>query len=149
MAIIRRSWIRFWTLGSVSFPSSRSRDRGCRHLREPVQSAAGVDRLVAEGCSAYLEIGPNPVLLGMARQHLAEQADTHVWLPSLRRDRGAREQMLESLGALCVRGVDPNWRGFYEGESLKRVVVPGYPFQRKSHWSVRPVVTSEIADAKG
>jgi acyl transferase domain-containing protein/acyl-CoA synthetase (AMP-forming)/AMP-acid ligase II/thioesterase domain-containing protein len=119
-----------------------------RHLREPVQFAAGVDRLVAEGCSAYLEIGPNPVLLGMARQHLAEQADLHVWLPSLRRDRGAREQMLESLGALYVRGVDPNWRGFYEGKSLKRVVVPGYQFQRKSHWSVRPGVTSESADAK-
>jgi acyl transferase domain-containing protein/acyl-CoA synthetase (AMP-forming)/AMP-acid ligase II/thioesterase domain-containing protein len=121
-----------------------------RHLREPVRFAAGVDRLVAEGCSAYLEIGPNPVLLGMARQHLAEQAHAHVWLPSLRRDRGAREQMLESLGALYVRGVDPNWRGFYQGELPRRVVVPGYPFQRKSHWSVRLGVTSEkIADATG
>jgi acyl transferase domain-containing protein/acyl-CoA synthetase (AMP-forming)/AMP-acid ligase II/thioesterase domain-containing protein len=120
-----------------------------RHLREPVQFAAGVDRLVAEGCSAYLEIGPHPVLLGMARQHLAEQADAHVWLPSLRRDRGAREQMLESLGALYVRGVDPNWSRFYEGEPRRRVVVPGYPFQRKSHWSVRLGVTSAIADATG
>ena len=91
-----------------------------RHLREPVQFAAGVDRLVAEGCSAYLEIGPNPVLLGMARQHLAERADAHAWLPSLRRDRGAREQMLESLAALYVRGVDPNWRGFYGDEPLKK-----------------------------
>lgn len=119
-----------------------------RHLREPVQFAAGVDRLVAEGCNAYLEIGPNPVLLGMARQHLAAQADAHVWLPSLRRDRDAQEQMLESLGALYVRGVDPNWKGFYEGEVLTRVVVPGYQFQRKSHWSVRRGVTSEkIADA--
>jgi thioesterase domain-containing protein/aryl carrier-like protein len=85
----------------------------------------------------------------MARQHLAEQADSQLWLPSLRRDRDAREQMLESLGALYVRGVDPNWRGFYEGEPLKRVVVPGYPFHRKSHWSVRLGATSEIANAKG
>jgi acyl transferase domain-containing protein/acyl-CoA synthetase (AMP-forming)/AMP-acid ligase II/thioesterase domain-containing protein len=118
-----------------------------RHLREPVQFAAGVDRLVAEGCSAYLEIGPNPVLLGMARQHLGEQGNARVWLPSLRRDSGAREQMLESLGALYVRGVDPNWSGFYEDEPLRRVVVPGYPFQRKSHWSVSLGVTSEMADA--
>lgn len=120
-----------------------------RHLREPVQFAAAVDRLVAEGCSAYLEIGPNPVLLGMARQHLSEQADAHVWLPSLRQDRGAREQMLESLGALYVRGVNPNWGGFYEDESLRRVVLPGYPFQRKSHWSVPLGVTSALADAMG
>jgi phthiocerol/phenolphthiocerol synthesis type-I polyketide synthase E len=118
-----------------------------RHLREPVQFAAGVDRLVAEGCSAYLEIGPNPVLLGMARQHVGEQGNAHVWLPSLRRDRGAREQMLESLGALYVRGVDPNWSGFYEDGPLRRVVVPGYPFQRKSHWSVSLGVTGEMADA--
>ena len=120
-----------------------------RHLREPVQFAAGVDRLVAEGCNAYLEIGPNPVLLGMARQHLAEQADSQLWLPSLRRDRDAREQMLESLGALYVRGVDPTGAGFYEDEPSKRVVVPGYPFQRKSHWSVPLGATSEVAGAKG
>jgi acyl transferase domain-containing protein/acyl-CoA synthetase (AMP-forming)/AMP-acid ligase II/thioesterase domain-containing protein len=120
-----------------------------RHLREPVQFAAGVDRLVAEGCSAYLEIGPNPVLLGMARQHLAEQADAYLWLPSLRRERGAREQMLESLGALYVRGVEPNWNGFYQGEPVSRVVVPGYPFQRKSHWSVPLGVTGKIAEATG
>ena len=120
-----------------------------RHLREPVQFAAGVDRLIAEGCNAYLEIGPNPVLLGMARQHLAEQADSQLWLPSLRRDRDAREQMLESLGALYVRGLDPDWGGFYRGESSKRVVVPGYPFQRKSHWSVPLGATNEIAGAKG
>ncbi len=118
-----------------------------RHLREPVQFAAGVDRLVAEGCDAYLEIGPHPVLLGMARQHLAEQADAHLWLPSLRRDRGAREQILESLGELYVRGVDPNWSGFYQDEAFRRVVLPGYPFQRKSHWSVPLGVTSEAADA--
>ena len=120
-----------------------------RHLREPVQFAAGVDRLVAEGCSAYLEIGPSPVLLGMARQHLAEQANAHVLLPSLRRDRDAREQMLESLGALYVRGVDPNWKEFYEGAALKRVVVPGYPFQRKSHWSVPLGGASKVAEATG
>jgi len=119
-----------------------------RHLREPVQFAAAVDRLVAEGCSAYLEIGPNPVLLAMARQHLAEQADARLWLPSLRRDRSAREQMLESLGALYVRGVDPDWKGFYEGEPLSRIVVPGYPFERKSHWSVPLGASSEIASAK-
>jgi len=118
-----------------------------RHLREPVQFAAGMDRLVAEGCGAYLEIGPNPVLLGMARQHLAERADAHVWLPSLRRDRGAREQILESLGDLYVRGVDPSWSGFYQDEAFRRVVVPGYPFQRKSYWSVPLGVTSEAADA--
>ncbi|HEY3731039.1 MAG TPA: beta-ketoacyl synthase N-terminal-like domain-containing protein [Steroidobacteraceae bacterium] len=118
-----------------------------RHLREPVQFAAGVDRLVAEGCSAYLEIGPSPVLLGMARHHLGQQAEDHVWLPSLRRGRGATEQMLESLGALYVRGVDPDWNGFYDDEPLRRVVVPGYPFQRQSHWSVPLGGMSESPDA--
>ncbi|MGA8260801.1 MAG: beta-ketoacyl synthase N-terminal-like domain-containing protein [Arenicellales bacterium] len=106
------------------------------HLREPVRFAAGVDRLVAEGCGAYLEIGPGPVLLGMARQHLAERADPYAWLTSLRRERGAREQILDSLGELYVRGMDPNWSGVYRNTSLKRVVIPGYPFQRRSYWSV-------------
>ncbi len=118
-----------------------------RQLREPVQFAAAVDRLLAEGCNSYLEIGPNPVLLGMARQHLAGRADGQLWLPSLRRDRSAWEQMLESLGALYARGVDPSWRGFYQDEPRRRLALPGYPFQRKSYWSVPLGVTSEVANA--
>lgn len=106
------------------------------HLREPVRFAAGVDRLIAENCSAFLEVGPSPVLLGMARQHLAEKADPYAWLPSLRRERSPREQMLESLGELYERGIDPSWSGLYRDARLRRVVIPGYPFQRKSYWSV-------------
>ena len=35
-----------------------------------------------------------------------------AWLPSLRKGRADWEQMLESLSALYVRGVEVDWRGF-------------------------------------
>ena len=34
----------------------------CRQLREPVQFAAGIETLYQQGCRAFVEIGPHPVL---------------------------------------------------------------------------------------
>jgi acyl transferase domain-containing protein len=42
------------------------------------------------------------------------------------------------LGNLWVAGVKPDWHGFYAGEQRRRVPLPTYPFERKSHW-VEPV----------
>ena len=38
-----------------------------RHIREPVQYAASMQTLADAGCTVFLEIGPNPVLLGLGR----------------------------------------------------------------------------------
>jgi acyl transferase domain-containing protein len=47
------------------------------------------------------------------------------------RDRDDKEQMFESLGALYQSGRNPDWRGFYRGQSYRRVSLPTYPFQRR------------------
>ena len=43
-----------------------------RHAREPVQFAAAVQTLEEQGAKIFLEMGPDPVLLGMARRCLKE-----------------------------------------------------------------------------
>src|SRR5262249_37418198 len=54
-----------------------------------------------------------------------------AWLPSLRRKRGDWQQMLESVGALFVRGADVDWAGLDRGYARRKVELPTYPFERQ------------------
>ena len=104
-----------------------------RHLRQTVQFAAGISLLHDRGYKVFLEMGPAPTLLGIGQRCLPEETSS-VWLPSLRQGRSDWQQMLESLGNLYVHGAGVNWRGFEQGYTRRRVVLPTYPFQRKRYW---------------
>lgn len=102
------------------------------HARAPVQFTAGLLRLVEQGCSAFVEIGPAPILCEMAKHTVTDE--TSAWLPSLRKGHGDWTTILGSLGELQVKGFDVDWEGFDQGYPRRRVGLPTYPFQRKRHW---------------
>jgi thioesterase domain-containing protein/malonyl CoA-acyl carrier protein transacylase/acyl carrier protein len=104
-----------------------------RHMREPVAFAAAVSSLTAGECDVVIEVGPQAVLVGMAPDCAVDQSRARVWLPSLRRDRDEREQLLEAVAELYVRGAAPDWRGFYGDGEFRRMALPTYPFQRTRH----------------
>ena len=108
----------------------------CEHIRRPVQFARSMAALREKGCTHYLEIGPHPVLVGMGRQCLGD--DGVQWLASLRRRVEDWRQMLESLGRFYVDGFAVDWAGFDSDYARRRVVLPTYPFQRKSYWIAAP-----------
>src|ERR1700730_11950939 len=103
-----------------------------RHARETVRFAESIRSLHARGIRAFLEIGPAPVLIGMARQCVEDKETT--WLGSPRKDRDDWPHMLSSLGALFVLGAKPNWGVYDQPYRRRRVALPTYPFQRKRHW---------------
>ncbi|MGI9180315.1 MAG: type I polyketide synthase, partial [Longimicrobiaceae bacterium] len=63
-----------------------------------------------------------------------------LWLPSLRRDWDDRQQILESLASLYVRGIEVDWPRFERdrrdagGAPRRRVPLPTYPWQHRSYW---------------
>ena len=79
------------------------------------------DRLSRTRVDPFLEIGPSPTLVGLGRR---SPSGDGAWLPSLRRGRGDWEQLLESLGALYVRGVEVDSAGFDRDYPRRRVVLP-------------------------
>ena len=102
-----------------------------RHARSPVRFAEGMKTLADEGCNVFLEIGPNPTLIGMGRRCLAE--GEYAWLPSLRAGRDDWQVLLESLAQLYVRGAPIDWIAFDRPWPRRRVELPTYPFQRKRY----------------
>lgn len=104
-----------------------------RQTREAVQFARSIATALAEGYKLFLEVGPNATLAQMARH--CEAGAEAVWLGSLRKGRGDRDQLLRTLGELYVQGARPNWFGVVGPEAaLPRAALPTYPFQRERYW---------------
>ncbi|MDJ0843722.1 beta-ketoacyl synthase N-terminal-like domain-containing protein [Crocosphaera sp.] len=118
--------------GEVATDDMASPDYWCRHILQPVNFLAGMQTLAAQELDGLLEIGPKPILLGMGRRCLPE--DQGIWLPSLRPGYADWQILLESLGALYVKGTAINWDNFYQDVRVKMVSVPTYPFQRQRYW---------------
>ena len=112
-----------------------------RHVREPVQFAAGMRTLAAHGCSVFIEAGPTPTLLALGRRSIPDTKA--LWLPSLRNGQEWRE-MLSSVARVYARGIDVDWRAFDRGYARQKIALPTYPFQRQRYW-IDPEPRSELA----
>jgi acyl transferase domain-containing protein/acyl carrier protein len=102
-----------------------------RNVRSPVQFSAGIQHLLAQGYSVFLEVGPHPVLSSYMMECMAEK--NGQVLPSLRRNTDELPQLLSSLGMLYTLGLPVNWQHFAAGG--KQVSLPAYPWQKKSYWT--------------
>ena len=119
--------------GQVATDEVATPEYWCRHILAPVNFAAGMKTLHQRGYDLFLECGAKPILLGMGRSFLPD--DAGVWLPSLRSAGEDWQQMLASLGELYARGVEVDWQGFDRDYPQRRKVgLPNYPFQRQRHW---------------
>jgi len=102
------------------------------HTREAVKFASAVETLQQNGYEIFVEIGPKPILLGMARQCWPEAGG--VWLPSLRPGVEEWKSMVSSVGQLYVKGKEIEWLSLGNESRKKKVILPNYSFQRQRYW---------------
>ncbi|WP_086845352.1 type I polyketide synthase [Amycolatopsis kentuckyensis] len=103
--------------------------------RSAVRFADGVATLAGLGVTAFVELGPDATLAGLAGECLAG-AEGVVVVPVLRKDRAEKRSLLTALGAVHVHGVDVDWAGFLPGSGV--VDLPTYAFQRERFWLNAP-----------
>ena len=101
------------------------------HVRETVNYAKGLNCLAENDCKIFLEIGPKPILLNLARNYSKIQG---LWLGSLRSERDDLQEILASLATLYLQGVEIDWSGFFKGAKTEKVILPNYPFIRQRYW---------------
>jgi len=104
-----------------------------RQIRQPVLFADAVDVLINQGHQIFLEIGPDPVLLGPIKQCLNHQKREGLTLASMRRGERARVTLLKSLGGLYAQGHLIKWSRLYPAGG-RHVQLPRYPWQRERCW---------------
>ncbi len=116
------------------------------HIREAVRFADGMKSLYDRGYRIFVEIGPHPVLTGMAKTGLPEDGAL-CWLPSLTRGRSDGQEMLNSLAALYTQGVDIDWQAFEAGEGRRKLPLPTYAFEGRRYWWDIPPEDAGPSDA--
>ncbi|HIK08368.1 MAG TPA: SDR family NAD(P)-dependent oxidoreductase [Trichormus sp. M33_DOE_039] len=119
--------------GSIINSEIATPEYWCRHIRQPVKFLAGVETIIQQNCSIFLEVGVKPILLQMARSTITD-ADKYLWLPSLHLGRQDWEVILSSVAGLHGRGVKFNWHNFEQNYNPQHLYLPNYPFQRQRFW---------------
>ncbi len=107
-----------------------------RHAREPVRFMDGIKHLERLGHSLFVELGPHPALLSLARETWT--GPDAKWLPSCRRNRSDWDSLLASVSELHVLGCKIDWQGFDRDYRRQRVRLPTYAFQRRRCWLEAP-----------
>ncbi|MEM9366255.1 MAG: SDR family NAD(P)-dependent oxidoreductase [Planctomycetota bacterium] len=137
-------------------------DYWCRHIRQAVRFATGVQTLALAKVDVLLECGPSPVLIGMARR--CEAALPEVDAHSLRKSKDDSVTFLNAAGVLHVAGLDVDWSKWTQRcseatdtekatdrELPKRICLPTYPFEKSRCWldpsspdALRPIYTADL-----
>ncbi len=100
------------------------------HMRQTVQFHAGLQTALASGYTTFIEIGPQPHLISLAKSSAANPSI--LWLPSMRRGRNAWLDLLSSVRAVYEDGAEIDWDAVHEKRGRK-VVLPGYPWERQTY----------------
>ncbi|MDQ1166753.1 polyketide synthase [Flavobacterium sp. SORGH_AS_0622] len=91
-----------------------------------------------------LEIGPGQTLTTLARQQAAGKIIAAF--PSLTFPKDEEENeyatILNTLGDLWLRGINPDWKAFYKEQQRQKIELPSYVFDRKPCW-IEPLGTIE------
>ncbi|MEU4366853.1 type I polyketide synthase [Micromonospora chersina] len=118
-----------------------------RHARDTVRFADAVAALRAQGCTAYVEIGPDGALTALAQGVLAGGGPTPLVLPTLRRDRPEPPALLRAVAALHAHGISPDWPSLYAGTEPQPADLPTTVFDRQRYWPEPPAwLTAPVDD---
>ncbi|MBZ0297821.1 MAG: SDR family NAD(P)-dependent oxidoreductase, partial [Anaerolineae bacterium] len=105
-------------------------DYWLRQARGAVRFADDIQTLYDAGYRVFLEVGPNPTLIGMAQRIVSEG----TWLTSLRANKDDWETLLNAAGSLYTVGAEPDWVAFDADYTRHKVDLPTYPFQHQRYW---------------
>lgn len=107
------------------------------HAREPVNFLGGLVSAQKLGIideqTVWLEVGPHPVCLGMAK---ATANSAIITGPTLRRNESAYKTISSSLSTLHTAGLNIDWNEYHRdfNDSLNLIELPSYSFDDKNYW---------------
>ncbi|MFE4512976.1 SDR family NAD(P)-dependent oxidoreductase [Kitasatospora sp. NPDC056783] len=108
------------------------------NVRRPVLLPNAVRALTGQGCGAFVEIGPHPVLGHYLRRVLAADGTAPtVVLPTLTRGRADVEALERTVAALLAAGAQTDTGAFFPVPA-RVLSLPAYPWQREHHWHGSP-----------
>ena len=153
----RVTWISSVTGVPVAPPDLAGNDYWVKHLREPAWFGAGVDHLVSDGATVFLEAGRGQALGAQVAASLsardgAPAVTVIAGLAEAGDGSSDHERIAAAIAALWSSGVAIDWGGYRLEEQRRKVELPPYPFERERYWiglRARALPAAETAPAAG
>jgi phthiocerol/phenolphthiocerol synthesis type-I polyketide synthase E len=105
-------------------------------LTAPVWFARALDSLFAEGPKTVVEVGPGHTLTQLTKARSEVRQGTGSAVPTLpaRAGQDDRAAALAAAADLWTQGYEVEWAAVRRHKPVRRVAVPGYPYERERHW---------------
>jgi acyl transferase domain-containing protein/NADPH:quinone reductase-like Zn-dependent oxidoreductase/acyl carrier protein len=115
-----------------------------QHIRNPVNFAKGISSIEERGQHIFLELGPNPVLISLAKQNV--KSNEHLWAFSLKENSDDLSNIHQALLAFYQTKFKLDWPNIHLGSNLPMVNLPLYAFERKRYWIANNKKTHSFAN---
>ncbi len=112
-----------------------------QNTRATVLFEPAIRRMLDDGCTHFVELGPHPVLAASILETAATQRVTVI--ASQRRDQDDVRTLLKSVGELHCAGHDISWNTAHAQHRGRLLKLPAYPWQTKRYWNE----TQEVVEA--
>jgi acyl transferase domain-containing protein/acyl carrier protein len=102
------------------------------HIRGTVKFSEGIDELLSQGDSVFIEIGPGNSLTNFVHQHLKENKTGEVYSLIRRHDRmeNGKAFFLNTISSLWESGLDIKLTHLVSGRMNHKLSLPTYPFEK-------------------
>ncbi len=108
------------------------------HIVKTVRFADNIETVAKWKPTVFLECGPGTTLCTLIDKSFASTPDSPLTVAAMRhpKDTSSSDEVAftSMVANLWVEGFPIDWSAFHRGEHLARCSVPGYSFERISHW---------------
>ncbi|WP_036346582.1 type I polyketide synthase [Mycolicibacterium aromaticivorans] len=104
-----------------------------QNTRATVLFEPGIRRMVEDGYTHFVELGPHPVLAASIVETAGQQKVSVTAVQ--RRDQDDVRTLLNCVGTLHCNGHDVEWGALQHREGVRPLKLPSYPWQTKRFWN--------------
>ena len=138
------------TGGWINSEQAQSPQYWADHIRNTVRFSDNIATLCENENHIFLECGPGQTLTSFVRQH-PQRNKTQAVIASTRHPKEEESDnriINKALGALWLADFPIEWNIIHEGTEPRRILLPTYPFQGKSHWIQQPKALTQEGGLK-
>lgn len=107
-----------------------------QNTRATVLFEPALRRMLDDGYTHFVELGPHPVLAASILETAGSQRVSV--LATQRRDTDDARTLLNCVGALHCQGHDIAWSALHSRDGARLLKLPSYPWQTKRFWNETP-----------
>ena len=109
-------------------------DYWVEHLRSTVQCSRGLETLLQQGKTLFLELAPGHTMGSLLRQHNMLDSEVFSALPNARSKDSSLSVFLGFLGRLWANGIPLEFEKLFNEGSYQKLALPSKPFNSKRFW---------------